>query len=250
MSDKKPAVIITGAGTGIGAATARFFSDHGFNVVLSGRRREKLDEVAATLKTKAFVIPADVRRDQEIHWLAGEALKEAGDISVLVNNAGVYKQRAFVDSEDELWQLMYETHLLGSVRLSRYLVPHFKKRGGGAIVNVASTAGLRPVDGLSAYATVKASVISLTQNLALELAKDNIRVNCVCPGIVETPIHKLDEMDKKNRESVIKGWSAMHPLGKPGQPVDVAYAIYSLCAPQAQWMTGVVLPVDGGIALT
>ena len=121
---------------------------------------------------------------------------------------------------------------------------------GNTTVNVASTAGLRPIAGMSPYTTSKGALISLTQSLALELAADQIRVHCVCPGVVETPIHITDKMDEMTKKSLRENWSKMHPLGRGGRPEDVAYGIYSLCAPGSEWLTGVVLPVDGGISLT
>jgi NAD(P)-dependent dehydrogenase (short-subunit alcohol dehydrogenase family) len=245
----KPAVLITGAGTGIGAATARIFSDNGHDVVLTGRRRHVLEETAEVLPGKTHVIPADLTDLSEIQALIKEATRQVPHLGILVNNAGIYSRGEFLKTGDREWTSMFESNLMSVVRITREIVPHFQKNSAGAIVNVSSTAGLRPLAGLAPYATVKAAVISLTQCLALELAPSQIRVNAVCPGIIETPIHGFEKLDKAAAEKVKKQMSAMHPLGRMGQPEDVAWAIYQLCAEQAGWMTGVILPVDGGISL-
>jgi NAD(P)-dependent dehydrogenase (short-subunit alcohol dehydrogenase family) len=248
--ETKPTVLITGAGSGIGAATSIYFSQNGHDVILVGRRKETLTAVASKLKTKAHVLPADVRREPELSWLIHEALKVAPNLGILVNNAGIFEQRSFLESDDDLWVRMFETHLLATVRLSRLLMPHFQKRKGGSIVNVASTAGLRPVSNMSAYATMKASMIYLSQALALEVASDQIRVNVVCPGVVETPILKLEGLTPQRHAEVTQSLATMHPLGRMGKPEEVAWAIFQLASEQAAWVTGAVLSVDGGIALT
>jgi len=250
---KKPAVLITGAGTGIGATTARLFSQMGHSVVLTGRRRELLVEVSNSLQSPSYVLPADLQDSKQVEKLAQDATvqvdKDNTHIGILVNNAGIFEQETFLKSGDDLWQKQFETNLMGPVRLMRLLLPDMIKRKNGVIVNVASTAGLRPLAGMTAYGTIKAGLISLTQSLALEFASSGIRVNCVCPGIVETPILKLEAMDDGQKEKMRKIWDSMHPLGRSGKPRDVSQAIYNLSCDDANWMTGVVLPVDGGISL-
>lgn len=244
-NQSKPAALITGAGSGIGAATARLFSCMGHDVVLVGRRKELLEETASTLQTKSFVLPASVRSGPEVDWVVAEAIKEAPHIGILVNNAGIFERKSFLESDDDLWTRTYETNLLGPVRLARGLVPHFKKKGG-VIVNVASTAGLRPLEGMIPYSTFKAALIHLTQSLALECAPFQIRVHAVCPGIVDTPILGLPEANAEKKKQEL---ASLHPLGRMGKPEDVAWAIYELTRPETGWMTGVILPVDGGISL-
>jgi NAD(P)-dependent dehydrogenase (short-subunit alcohol dehydrogenase family) len=259
MTPNKNPVLITGGGTGIGAATAKLFALNGYPVIISGRRREVLDKTAnAIMKSqpvhgaqavgRVHVIPADLRRPQEVEWLAHEAVKEAGTIGTLVNNAGVYEVRKFIESDDDLWQKMWESNFMSMVRLTRALLPELQKNQG-AIVNLSSTAGLNPVPGAFAYVVSKAAVISFTENLALDLAKDHVRVNCICPGVVTTEILKLDAMAADERAKVEANLAKMHPLGRAGKADDVAWMIYQLCIPQTQWMTGVVLPVDGGLSL-
>lgn len=246
----KPTVLITGAGTGIGAATAKLYADHGHPVVLVGRRKELLEATAQVLKTKSTVIACDLRRGPEVQRLFSEAVRVAGPIGILVNNAGVYEPKNFLDTDDEGWAEIFQSNFFSCVRLSRVFIKHFLENKSGVIVNVASTAGLRPVSGLSAYTASKAALISLTQSLALEFAAQKIRVNCVCPGIVDTPIHADEKRPESETLNLHRDWHALHPLGRMGKPHEVAWAIYQLSIPESEWMTGVILPVDGGISLT
>ncbi|MDZ4676192.1 MAG: SDR family oxidoreductase [Oligoflexia bacterium] len=248
--NEKPAVLVTGAGTGIGASVAQIFSDNGYEVILTGRRLEYLEKVAAKLKTKNHVIQSDLTDEKSIKDLISACIKKTPHIGILINNAGTFHRGDFLQSTDLVWQEMFDIHVMAPVRLSRLLIPQFKKNKSGVIINVASTAGLRPISGLIAYTTLKAAQISFTQTLALEHATDNIRVNVVCPGIVDTPIHKIENLNESEQAKIRQDWAQAHPLKKVGQAIDVANAIYNLSIPSAGWITGVVLPVDGGISLT
>lgn len=249
MTKDSKVVVVTGAGSGIGAATARLFSTRGYSVVLTGRNREKLEAVAASISGPTRVIPADLRQRQEVQWLSHEIKKEVGPIHTLINNAGVFEGQSFESTNDDLWLKMFEVNFLGPVRLTRELVPEMKLRKQGVIINVSSSAGLRPVPNMIAYSTMKAALNHLTQSLALELAPFNIRVNCVCPGIVDTPIHQLEMKTELENVETRNAWASMHPLGRVGTADDVAQSIFALASVDSNWITGAILPVDGGISL-
>lgn len=245
MSEAKPTVLITGAGSGIGEATAYLFAQHHHKVVLVGRHREKLDRVASKLKTQSLVLAVDIRRDQEVHWMANEAFKEIGPIGIVVNNAGTYIRKPFLETSDEEWQAQWETNVMGAVRVTRHMAPLMSsKNGGGRIINVTSTVGLRPPPGVAAYAAAKSAMINVTESLALELAPLKITVNAVAFGVVDTPIH--GEMSKELRTQMDK----LHPLGRMGTPEEAAWGIYQFAHPLSSWTTGATLAVDGGINLT
>lgn len=237
-------VIVTGAGSGIGAAVALEYSKNNYNVVLTGRRKEKLDQVAQDLPNKSFVIPCDLNDPEAIKNFAQEAIKQAGPIDVLVNNAGTLVQGPLEESSDEDWQKMFNIHVMAPVRLSKALIPHFKERGQGSIVTVASTAGIRPVPGYSAYGAAKAASNYFSNTLALELAPFKIRVNTICPGIVNTEMINLDVSDKKKEKA-----DALHPIGRAGYPFDIARSVYHIGCIDAEWITGTNMVVDGGISL-
>lgn len=237
MSQK--AVLITGAGSGIGESTAIYFSERGYDVVLAGRNKDKLATVSERIRTQKTVLSVDLSKPQDAVFLAKEAIKIYPHLDCVVNNAAIYNYKSFLDQSDSDWSTMMETNLMGPARIIRTLIPHFKKRGGGSVINIASTAGLRPMANVSAYSTSKAALIHLTQSLALEFAADQIKFHVICPGIVDTPIHG------QNIEN-IRTMGSIHPLGRIGLPLDVAQAAYYLAA-ESQWMTGTVLPVDGGL---
>ena len=139
-----------------------------------------------------------------------------------------------------------DINLKGCFQLSKIVIGEMKKNGGGVIINNSSSLGIHPIANTAAYSASKAGMVSLTKSMALELAKDKIRVNCICPGVVDTPIHKM--ADEKEREYFLTSMAQMHPLGVVGSPDDVAYAALFLASDEAKWITGAVLPVDGGIS--
>lgn len=247
---EKPAVLITGAGSGIGAASAQYFSQQGHQVVLVGRTKSKLHAVSETLKTDCHTLECDLTNENDTKSMVAKSIERFPNLGILINNAGIFERGLFEDSSDDMWRRIFESNLLAPLRLSKFLIPHFRKMGGGSILNIASTAGLRPVSGMTAYSSLKASLISLTQSLALELSVDQIRVNCICPGIVETPLVTSKHISGLDLENLRETWAKMHPLGRVGKPSDIAFGIYQLTCSEASWITGVVLPIDGGISLT
>ncbi len=251
--------LVTGAGSGIGRAVALAFLASGWDVILVGRRRGPLDDVAKTHPGRAVVAPCDLTKADEVAALAAELESGAlaphlpGSLKALVNSAGIYERASFLETSDQAWERQLTANLLAPARLTRRMAPILAGNGGGSIVNVASTLGQRPVPDTSAYSASKAGLINLTQTMALELAGSNIRVNCVCPGIVDTPIHAFHGGGRPGatpeaREALEK-LGPLQPLGRVGTPEEVAAGILYFCQPLSSWTTGAVLSVDGGINL-
>lgn len=243
----KKAALITGASSGIGAATALEFAKNGYFVYLMGRDKDRLAEVAIQCRGGASLLSCDLTDnkalDKRLHELVTTHIHR---VEVVVNNAGIFKTHTTEDGSDDLWVEHFQTNMLAPVRIVRALFPYFKNHGGGSIVNVASTLGLRPQGPTSAYSAMKAAMVNWTQNLALEGASSNIRSNCVCPGLVDTPLHSFHKLEKTAMDKM----NAMQPLGRVGTPEDVARSIYFLGSEASAWTTGAVLAVDGGINLT
>lgn len=243
------AFVITGAGSGIGLAIAGKIIEQGHKAFAIGRTAHKLEE-ANRLYPRLKTCTADLssatdteRAGQELtRWLAQENLPLLG----LVNNAGIFERVSFAGSGDDLWLRSFDNNLLSAVRLSRHLLPWLKKAAPSSILNISSTLGLRPIANTSAYSAMKSAMINWTQSLALELASEQIRVNCICPGIVDTPMHAFptDPADPLRQRA-----DRSQPLGHIGQAVDIAEAAWFLLSEKSRWTTGSVLNVDGGINL-
>lgn len=218
-------------------------------MIALGRRTAPLDELKSKLEpSKVLSATCDITNRDDIIRIAKLIASDAifgKTLTVVVNNAGIFERRTFKDSSDETWEKMFSTHLLGPVRLVRALLPTLEANRG-AIINVSSTLGLRPVSQTSAYSALKAAMINWTETLAIELGPSGVRANCVCPGIVDTPIHGFHTQTDDEK---LKSYGRLQPLGRIGRPEDVAYAIWSLCGPGSEWMTGSILKVDGGIHL-
>jgi NAD(P)-dependent dehydrogenase (short-subunit alcohol dehydrogenase family) len=236
----KKAVVITGAGTGIGAASALEFSKSGYFVFLLGRRLEKLQEVATRCQESQTIV-CDVADSEQVKKAAAQIRDFSGTVQTLVNNAGIFERKSFEESDDGVWMRQFEINFFGAVRLTRELFPYFKSKKSGYIVNVSSTLGLKPSAETAAYSSSKAAMINWTQSLALSGGPFGIRANCICPGLVDTPIHAPHSLEKLNH---------LQPLGRVGTPEDLAQSIYFLGTELSSWTTGAVLSVDGGINLT
>lgn len=243
---KKKAVLVTGASSGIGAATALEFSKNGYFVYLMGRDKDRLAEVALQCRSGASLLSCDLTDTQALDKRLNELIStNIHRVEVVVNNAGIYHTHTSEAGTDDIWNLQFQVNMLAPVRIARALFPYFKEHGGGSFVNVSSTLGLRPNGSSSAYSAVKAAMINWTQSLALEGAPHQIRANCVCPGIVDTPIHGFHKQDA----SVMAPIHGLQPLGRVGTAEDIARSVYFLGSELSSWTTGAILSVDGGINL-
>ncbi len=244
-------VLITGGGTGMGKKTAQLFLEQGANVVINGRRKELLEKTAKELDPsgqRVLTMVGSISVKATATAMVTAAVKRFGGVDILVNNAGIFKPTAFLDHTEEDVTAYIDTIFKGTFFATQAAIPQMQKRGGGAIVNVGSMWALQAVSVTpsSAYSAAKAGVHALTHNLALEFAKDKIRVNTVAPAVVETPVFDTFLTPAQVKE-VLPTFNAFHPLGRNGQPQDIAEAILFLASNRASWITGVVLPVDGGV---
>jgi NAD(P)-dependent dehydrogenase (short-subunit alcohol dehydrogenase family) len=243
MNRNIPTVLVTGAATGIGFATARAFLARGFQLVLNGRRHSKLLEAARSLGApeRVVTVAADVTRTDDAARIVQTAIDAFGRLDVLVNNAGIFQMKPFTDySVDELDA--YLGYLRGTFVLTQHAVRAMRAgASGGAIVNIGTILALNGIAGLpsSAPMAAKGGITALTKNLSIELAADNIRINAVAPGVVPTPLYgELGEDERKRLHD-------LQPLGRYGRPEEIADAVVYLAT--AEWVTGVILPVDGGV---
>lgn len=246
----KKAVLITGASSGIGQATALEFARQGYFVYLMGRNKERLEETALQCVAGACLLSCDLKYPAQVEKRLQEVYENPlYRLEVLINNAGVFKTHSMEEGSDEIWTEQFETNLLGPVRLTRLLIPYFKKHQRGSIVNVSSTLGLRPSSNTGAYSALKAAMINWTQSLAQEAGAYGVRVNCICPGIVDTPIHSFNSLPDMQKQKVLEQMATLQPLGRIGTPEDLAKSIHFLGSELSAWTTGAVLAVDGGINL-
>jgi NAD(P)-dependent dehydrogenase (short-subunit alcohol dehydrogenase family) len=243
--------IITGGSSGIGKETAKRLVAHGAAVVISGRDKGKLADAAAEIANGAGRVETfsgDLRDTATCVALVDKAEQSFGGLDILVSNAGVFKPKPFFDITEEEYSWFLDTILKAKFFVAQAAAKAMKKRGGGSIVHTGSMWALQAIGATpsSAYSAANAGVHALVHNLALELAPDHIRINAVAPAVVETPIYSTF-LSKEEVPKVLPTFNAFHPLGRIGQPADVAEAILFLASDQSSWITGTVLPVDGGV---
>ncbi|MBP0493558.1 SDR family NAD(P)-dependent oxidoreductase [Pararoseomonas indoligenes] len=242
MADK--VVLVTGAGSGIGEATARRFSLDGYAVVLAGRTRAKLERVAADLPAdRALVVEADVSDEEACIFLINRTLERFGRLDVLVNNAGVHASGPVAEAKTADWRKVMGTDLDGVFFLTRAAVPQLVSTQG-SIVNVSSVSGLGGDWDMSIYNAAKGAVTNFTRALAMELGPKGVRVNAVNPALTLTDMTK----DMKNDETLMAKIRERTPLRRPADPDDIADVIAFLASHDARYVTGVNLPVDGGLS--
>jgi len=240
--------IITGASRGIGKAIAEAFARAGARLALCSRKPEGLQAAAAELREfgQVLAVQAHVGKADDVRNLVAQTMEVYGRVDVVVNNAATNPHFGAVLTADEgQWLKILDTNLLGAVRLIQAVAPHMEEQGGGKIINMASVAGLRPSPGMGLYGIGKAALIQLTRQLALELGPHNIQVNAIAPGIIETRFSQLLWQTPQISEPLL----ANMPLGKFGQPRDVAGLALYLASPAGDYVTGAVFSVDGGMAI-
>jgi 3-oxoacyl-[acyl-carrier protein] reductase len=237
------AALVTGASGGIGAGIARALHAQGASVVLSGTRRDALEALAGELRERIHVCPADLIDPAAADRLIEAAEAAAGPLAVLVNNAGLTRDRLALRITDEDWDVVLGVDLAAPFRLARAALRGMLRRRAGRIINIGSIVGQTGNAGQANYAAAKAGLVGLTKALAQEVAPRGITVNAVAPGFIVTPMtDALGEAQRAKLTSAI-------PLGRLGQPVDVAAAVTFLASDEAGWITGATLHVNGGMAM-
>lgn len=238
--------IVTGAGSGIGRGIALAFAREGANVVLVGRRKAMLEETAQAAGGSCLVSPADVTRSTEIIRVLEETARQFGGIQVLVNNAGLLHAGTAEQITEVQWDETFNVNVRGLWLFSRAVLPYLRKSNGGSIINIASVLGINGVRLRAAYAASKGAVILLTKCMAVDHGSEHIRVNAICPGFVETELTEAVIKNSPDPDAALKQRISVHPLGRVGQPEDIAGMAVYLASDESSWVTGAVLSVDGG----
>jgi meso-butanediol dehydrogenase / (S,S)-butanediol dehydrogenase / diacetyl reductase len=234
--------IITGGGSGIGKAIATAFVREGAKVMIAGRDSKKLDRAAVEIGADCQAVSADVSKTSDVQKLVTATIDKFKRINILVNNAAVLLPGTAESISEEDFDQTFNINVRGLWLLSRAVLPHMRAAGGGSIVNIGSVLSLVGARNRVAYAASKGAVMAMTKAMALDHATENVRVNCICPGIVETEMvtkFNTDEAARRQRE-------AMHPMGRFGQPEEIASAAVFLASDESGWTTGSVLTIDGG----
>jgi dihydroanticapsin dehydrogenase len=235
--------LVTGGSRGIGFAIAKILSENGAAVVITSKNSEKIKQAEAKI-SNSFGITCDIKKKNEVQNVLDQTIKKFGKLDILVNNAGIFpKIKLLHKIEEEEWNEVLDVNLTGQFRFTKEAIPHLQKTSG-CIINISSDAGLKAYQGFNAdaYSASKAALIVLTKCWALEYAKNKIRVNCICPGVVDTDMTKPFLKNQKDIEFM----NNEHPLGRIGQPEEIGKSVLYFASDDALWITGAILAVDGG----
>ena len=241
LTDKS--ALITGASGGIGSEIARTLHAAGATVGLSGTRTEPLEALASDLGERAHVLPCDLSDKDKVTALPKEAAEAMGGVDILVNNAGITRDNLFMRMSEEDWSAVLEVNLNAAMRLSKGVMRGMMKARWGRVVNISSVVGTTGNPGQTNYAAAKAGLVGFSKSLAYELASRGITVNAVAPGFVETSM--TEKLSDDQKEGILKNV----PLGRMGTPGEIAAATLYLASPEAGYVTGTVLHVNGGLAM-
>ena len=247
MKLKGKVAFITGFGSGLGQAIAVLYAKEGAAVAGTSTTEAKGRETLAMIEKvggKAWFRTGDVGNSSQMKALVEETSKQFGGLDILVNSAGVRTNGSITDITEEDWDRTLDANLKGAFVLSRLAIPEMKKRGGGVILHIAARSGMLGQAGRAAYCASKGGMVRLTEAMAMDHAPDHIRVNCICPGPTRTPMVDTSTPEKLAR------YKTRVPLGRIGEPEDVAYAALYLASDEASFVTAAILPVDGGMRLT
>ncbi len=245
-------VVITGASSGIGRATAVLFAKNGANVVAVGRNEKELNSLRDQVNGKKGSVKvhlADIRETTQVERLVNSTIQNFGQIDVLINSAGIIMNGSIENTTLDDWDKMFDINLRSVFFMMQKCLPHLEQTKGN-IVNVSSVAGTRSFPNILSYCVSKAAVDQLTRCSALELAAKGVRVNAVNPGVVVTNLHKRGGMADDDYQNFLKNAKNTHPIGRAGEAKEVADLIYFLASEKAAWITGATYQIDGGRAQT
>jgi len=243
--------VVTGAGGGIGRATAEGFAADGGSVAVVDIRQELLDTVVPAIVAaggRAIGIRADVSQPDDARRIASETVAAFGGIDVLVNNAAIELYGTVEEMPEDQWDAVMAVNLRGVYLVSRFCIPQIAARGGGSIVHVSSVQAFVCLPRSAAYVASKGAVVALTRAMALDHAAQGIRVNCVCPGSIETPLLTHAAAQETDPDAAFVRWAAKHPIGRIGKAAEVANVILFLASDQASFVTGSPYLVDGALS--
>ena len=235
--------LVTGASGGIGGAIARALHGAGATVALSGTRKGPLQELAASLGDRAHVVPADLSKPEAAAALVKDAAAAMGSVDILVNNAGITRDNLFMRMSDDEWGQVMDVNLTSVFRLSRAALRGMMKARWGRIVTITSVVGSTGNPGQGNYAAAKAGLVGMSKSLAYEVASRGITVNCVAPGFIATPM--TDSLTDDQKGKIL----SQIPAGRMGAPEEIAAAVLYLASPEAAYVTGATLHVNGGMAM-
>jgi len=241
--------LITGGTSGIGTATAILFAREGAAVALTGRNQERGDAVVAKIRDSggsAMFLESDVRFAEQCRDAVEQTLTRFGKIDVLYNNAGVYHANTVPDCTEQEWDETIDSSLKGAFLMSKYALPSMIERGSGSIIHCSSGWGIQGGDKAAAYCAAKGGLVVMTKAMAIDHGPDGIRVNCVCPGDVDTPMLPDDAAKRSMAWEEYAAGAADRPLGRVGTAEEIAQAVLFLASDESAFMTGAALVVDGG----
>lgn len=234
--------IVTGGNSGLGFATAKKLCDNGIKTFIIGRTKEKTEEACSEIGQNAIPVIFDLNNLAGIPAMIADIAKN-GTIDILVNNAGINLKKEFVDVTDEEFYSIINTNVMSVFAMSREVVKVMKNNGGGSIVNISSMASQYGIPKVIAYSASKGAIESMTRAMAVELAQFGIRINCVAPGFIKTKMSaKALDSDPERKNKVL----SRTPMGILGEPSDIANAVYYFASNESKFVTGTILPVDGG----
>lgn len=238
--------IVTGAGTGIGRACVIALANEGAHLALAGRRKDRIQQLADELGDRVVAVACDVTRPDEINRLLGQTANRFGELNFLVNNAGVLRPGTAEQVTEDDWDLTFNTNVRAVWLLSRAVLPNLRKAGGGSIINIASVLGMVGARNRAAYAASKGAVVLLTKCMAIDHGLENIRVNAICPSFIETELTAAMMAGAQDPAAIRRERAAAHPIGRLGRPEDVGGLVVYLASDESGWVTGAILPIDGG----
>ena len=242
MRLKDKIAIITGGGSGIGLSTARAFCKEGAKVILFGRQKEKLISAANELGDSALIVQGDMTKNDDLDQLINNTLKKFKGIDILVNSAGLFNGAPLHEISDSQWDEMMDINIRSVFQLTRRVLPIMMDQKSGSIIHISSILGLIAVPEVAAYNVSKGALNQFSRSIAVEYGSYGIRSNSICPGLIETDM----TADLMNDASLMQEWSKEYPIGRFGKPEDVASACLFLASDESSFITGTVLPVDGG----